>query len=107
MLGGVLRAPSSASTPGGITTGKTLSFVSARARSINRGRSAATPRLAAVAALYALTFALQVGTFALLFPPLLTAYGREVANAVGFVVAQGLATTVNFIVQRTVIFRHP
>lgn len=92
---------------------KALSFVfgTLTAYSINRVwtfRAAHSHgRLAAVAALYALTFALQVGTFALLFPPLLTAYGREVANAVGFVVAQGLATTVNFIVQRTVIFRHP
>lgn len=63
-------------------------------------------RLAAVVALYLLTFCLQVGTFALLFPPLLQAFDREVANVAGFVVAQGLATTVNFLVQRTLIFRH-
>lgn len=63
-------------------------------------------RLAAVVALYLLTFCLQVGTFALLFPPLQQAFGREVANVVGFVVAQGLATTVNFVVQRGLIFRH-
>ncbi len=65
-----------------------------------------TGRLAAVVALYLVTFALQVGTFALLFPPLEGSFGREVANLAGFVVAQGVATTVNFIVQRTLIFRH-
>lgn len=62
-------------------------------------------RLAAVAALYGLTFALQVGTFALVFPPLESWWGTGVAQAVGFVIAQGLATTVNFIVQRAWIFR--
>lgn len=62
-------------------------------------------RLAAVALLYLVTFVLQVGTFAALFPWLLGAAGRDLANVVGFVVAQGLATMVNFIVQRTLIFR--
>lgn len=63
-------------------------------------------RFAAVVALYLLTFALQVGTFALLFPPLLAGFGREIANVAGFVVAQGLATAVNFVVQRSLIFRN-
>lgn len=63
-------------------------------------------RFAAVVLLYVLTFALQVGTFALAFPPLESARGTAVAQFVGFVIAQGIATTVNFIVQRTVIFRN-
>lgn len=63
-----------------------------------------TKRLMAVVVLYLLTFALQVGTFAWAFPPLEAAWGTAVAQAVGFVIAQGVATTVNFIVQRTVIF---
>ena len=50
-------------------------------------------------------FALQVGTFALVFPPLEAWWGTGAAQAVGFVIAQGLATTVNFIVQRVWIFR--
>ena len=62
-------------------------------------------RFAAVVALYLLTFALQVGTFSLLFPSLRAAVGDAAASTVGFVIAQGLATTVNFVVQRTVIFR--
>ena len=61
-----------------------------------------------VVLLYALTFALQVGLFSLLFT-LLTAQGldRLPTQVIGFVVAQGVATTVNFIVQRSVIFRLP
>lgn len=63
-------------------------------------------RFAAVMALYALTFALQVGLFAVLYPWLLVLWGsRPAAQVVGFVIAQGVATTVNFIVQRGVIFR--
>ncbi len=64
-------------------------------------------RFAAVMALYALTFALQVGIFALLYPWVLGLSSVPVAQVVGFVVAQGVATTVNFIVQRTVIFARP
>lgn len=64
-----------------------------------------TRRFLAVAGLYLLTFALQVGTFDLIFPPLQDALGLAAAQLVGFVIAQGLATTVNFIVQRAFIFR--
>lgn len=63
-------------------------------------------RFAAVVVLYLLTFVLQVGTFTLLFPVLRDWWGTAPAQFVGFVIAQGLATTINFIVQRTVIFRH-
>ncbi len=61
--------------------------------------------LGAVVVLYLLTFALQVGTFAVVFPPTQALWGTPVAQVVAFIVAQGLATTVNFLVQRTVIFR--
>lgn len=61
--------------------------------------------LVAVALLYGLTFALQVGTFAALFAPLEVAWGTTAAQVVGFVIAQGLATLVNFVVQRVWIFR--
>jgi len=63
-------------------------------------------RFAAVMALYGITFALQVGLFALLYPWALATWASvTVAQVAGFVVAQGVATTANFIVQRTVIFR--
>lgn len=69
-------------------------------------------KFAAVMGLYALTFVLQVGIFAVLYPWLLSlGLGAEImpkmnwAQLIGFVVAQGTATAVNFIVQRTVIFK--
>lgn len=63
-------------------------------------------RFVAVVVLYALTFALQVGLFSLLFTNLTRAgLSTLTVQVVAFVVAQGVATTVNFVVQRTVIFR--
>ena len=63
-------------------------------------------RFAAVVVLYAVTFAVQVGLFAVLYPWLLGLTGSVLAaQTIGFVIAQGVATTVNFVVQRTVIFR--
>ena len=63
-------------------------------------------RFAAVVVLYGLTFAVQVGLFALIYPWVLGVTGSVLAaQSVGFVVAQGVATTVNFVVQRTLIFR--
>jgi putative flippase GtrA len=59
-----------------------------------------------VVILYAVTFALQVGLFSVLFT-FLTAQGLSqlAIQIIAFVIAQGVATTVNFIVQRSVIFR--
>lgn len=62
-------------------------------------------RFLAVAGLYLTTFALQVGLFTLLYPPLSAAWGVTAAQVVAFVIAQGVATAVNFVVQRAVIFR--
>jgi putative flippase GtrA len=59
-----------------------------------------------VLVLYGSTFVVQVGLFSLLYPWLDSRWGYTPAQVVGFVIAQGVATTVNFIVQRTVIFRH-
>ncbi|XVX18577.1 GtrA family protein [Actinomycetota bacterium] len=63
-------------------------------------------RFVAVLVTYALTFALQVGIATGLFLWLSDGRAGDFwAKTVSFVVAQGIATVVNFTVQRTVIFR--
>ena len=96
----------------GHTPAKAISFVAGTTTAylINRRwtfRAApSTRRFVAVVVLYAVTFALQVGLFSVLFT-WLTAQGlsRLSVQVTAFVIAQGVATTVNFIVQRSVIFR--
>lgn len=67
-----------------------------------------TKRLVAVWALYIAMYGVQLGlymAFYTLFPPPEDGIGSYVNRLVAFVIAQGTATVVNCIVQRTVIFR--
>ena len=95
----------------GHTPAKALSFVAGTTTAylINRRwtfRAAPSKRrFLAVVVLYAVTFALQVGLFSVLYTALEPRLSQLAVQIIGFVIAQGVATTVNFVIQRSVIFK--
>ncbi|OFT85364.1 GtrA family protein [Corynebacterium sp. HMSC29G08] len=61
----------------------------------------------AVVVLYASTFAVQLLLYRWSEPPLLAlGIGDPFKDLIAFVIAQGVATVTNFVLQRRVIFRH-
>ena len=92
------------------TMAKAISFIcgTTTAYMINRRwtfqAAHSTKRLLAVCLLYAVTFGLNVGIFHVVYEAALP-LGHLWAKTIGFVIGQAVATIVNFVVQRTVIFR--
>lgn len=85
--------------------GTTTAYLINRRWTFRAGPSAR--RFLSVVVLYGATFSVQVGIFAVLFSMLAHRNLPLLAvQVIAFVIAQAVATTVNFIVQRVVIFRH-
>ena len=92
----------------GYVPAKVLSFIAGTTTAylINRRwtfqAAASKARFVAVIVLYAMTYGVQVGINYLFY---LKFQGQPWGVPVAFVIAQGTATVINFVVQRAVIFR--
>ncbi|MEV6431709.1 GtrA family protein [Nocardia sp. NPDC051463] len=91
-----------------VSVAKSISFIAGTTTAylINRRWTFQAPpsraRFLAVVVLYAITFAVQVGINGVLYATLADEWWRQ---PLAFVVAQGTATVINFVVQRLVIFK--
>ncbi len=92
----------------GVNVAKTISFIAGTTTAylINRRwtfqATASRARFVAVIVLYAMTYGVQIGINYLFY---LKFQGQPWGVPVAFVIAQGTATVINFIVQRVWIFR--
>ncbi|ANE05219.1 GtrA family protein [Corynebacterium crudilactis] len=95
-----------------VPVARTISFIAGTttAYMINRRwtfqAESSTSRFLSVVALYAVTFLINIG-LQTLCSSLFENWGwnEAIAMVCAFVIAQGTGTTINFIVQRTIIFR--
>jgi len=91
-----------------VSVAKSISFIAGTTTAylINRRWTFQAPpsraRFIAVVILYAVTFAVQVGINQVLYATLPDDWWRQ---PLAFVIAQGTATVINFLVQRLVIFK--
>ncbi len=100
LLLNVLGLPVSVAKSIGFIAGTTTAYLINRRWTFQAPPSRA--RFAAVVALYATTFAVQVGINQVLYYAIGEQWWRV---PLAFVVAQGTATVINFVVQRLVIFK--
>ncbi len=100
LLLNVLGLPVSVAKSIGFIAGTTTAYLINRRWTFKAPPSRA--RFAAVVALYATTFAVQVGINQVLYYAIGEQWWRV---PLAFVVAQGTATVINFVVQRLVIFK--
>lgn len=96
----VVGTPESLAKACGFILGTTVAYLINRRWTFRAEPS--TARFVAVVALYAVTFGVNVGLYSWL-----SHMWEETAlySAVAFVIAQGVATVINFVVQRAVIFK--
>ncbi|MCF8588872.1 GtrA family protein [Gordonia sp. HY285] len=100
LLQSVAGAPYWLAKACGFILGTTIAYLINRRWTFRAEPSKA--RFIAVVLLYAVTFFVNIGLYSLLMHE----WGSSlVASACAFVVAQGVATVINFVVQRTVIFK--
>lgn len=101
----IIGAPYTVAKALGFICGTTLAYMINRRWTFRAPPSRA--RFFAVVALYGVTFAVNVGLYAMLSQQLPSPGGSmELAySLLAFVIAQGVATVINFVVQRTVIFK--
>lgn len=104
LLVNLVGAPDWLARTVGFCAGTTSAYMLNRRWTFKAGPS--TKRMAAVWALYGFTFVINVGLYTLAFGVLDNYFtNSNIARVPAFVLGQGVATVMNFVIQRVVIFR--